>query len=219
MLRAVTHTTRCACICLLFWTVSRASEPIFNIILNQENTRGVCEILHISVYLWLSGWLGMKRIVYFVRFLQFSNQACCGCTAILSLVIWSSQDFHFISGWFPRFWAYRQLFAFPHNASLFLLALLPCFLLLPKCSFQFHFFCSWWSFVWHSHQLPFRCPPIESCVDWCWVHQILTGDPSWSNCQFLATPVWEHSCHDLLYSHVANWSQVLTWWKQLWMCT
>lgn len=112
MLRAVAHTTRCGCICLLFWTVSRATEPIFNIILNQENTRGVCEILHIFVYLWLSGWLGMKRIVCFVRFLQFPSQACCGCVAILSLVIRSSWDFCLIFGWLPLFLNSLTMFYF-----------------------------------------------------------------------------------------------------------
>lgn len=124
----------------------------------------------------------MKRIACFVRFLQFSNQTYCGCIAILSSVISSSQDFYFIFG--------RLSLSLNIPTECFTFSIAPGLTALMSIAAQAFFPISLllflvWSFAWHSHQLawhsrqfPCRCPAFDNYLNWCWVYQMLTGGPS-----------------------------------------
>lgn len=68
------------------------------------------------------------------------------------------------------------------------------FLLLLKCSFQFHFSCSSARFHTVFSPVAFQMHDFWKLSELApRVHQLFTSGPSWSNCHCLAAPMWEHS--------------------------
>lgn len=140
---------------------------------------------------------------------------CVVSSIVLSSVVWSLWDFHFIFRYLPLPWTYQELFALSCSVllSLLLLGLIACFLLLLKCSFQFHFFPSAVGFC-------VAFSPVALKMHSFWelnelvprVHQMFTSSLSWSNCQFLVAPVWEHSA--MTYC-MAMWQTDLRSWSDL----
>lgn len=136
----------------------------------------------------------MKSIAYFVRFLQFSNQACFRphyCSLLHCLVL---VGFPFYFQVTSTFLNVPTALRVPSQCFTFFIPPGLIALLLLKCSFQFRFFRS-------SAGFRMAFSPIAFQMHGFWelnelvlrVHWMFTGGPSWSNWQFLAAPVWEHS--------------------------
>ena len=136
----------------------------------------------------------MKRVAYVVRFLQFSNQACCQphCCSLLSCLVLAGFPFYFQVA--STLLNIPTAPGSPSQCFTFFVApgLIACFLLLLKCSFQSPFFHSLARFRVVFSPVAFQMHDFWELNE-LRVHQTFTGGPSWSNCQFLAAPVWEHS--------------------------